>query len=36
MDMEDNKMQYKKVRVSKGQGGWGKGLEILPTDKKIK
>ena len=29
-------MSYKKVKVNKGQGGWGKGLEISPTDKKNK
>lgn len=29
-------MSYNKVKVNKGQGGWGKGLEILPTDKKNK
>lgn len=29
-------MDYKKVRVNKGPGGWGKGLEIHPTDKRNK
>ena len=28
--------EYKKVLVKKGQGGWGKGLEIHPTGKKNK
>ncbi|MGX7095192.1 PTS glucitol/sorbitol transporter subunit IIB, partial [Ruoffia tabacinasalis] len=29
-------MSYKKVKVNKGQGGWGKGLEIHPEGKKNK
>ena len=28
--------KYKSVFVNKGQGGWGKGLTITPTDKKNK
>lgn len=29
-------MEYKKVKVNKGQGGWGKGLVIHPEGKKNK
>ena len=28
--------KYRSVFVNKGQGGWGKGLTITPTDKKNK
>lgn len=28
--------KYKSVFINKGQGGWGSGFVVAPTDKKIK